>query len=127
MTHRRIESFSGRSRLSELSTQIFKDAEADLAYRAKWYSGRILIYGALIVWAVICLFPIYWTVTTSFKMAPDVMKGHLIPWVDFEPKWRGWRSLGLSPETIFQTSTVREEFLKRFMNSVITSISAVPR
>lgn len=110
--------------MAEQSTQIFVDGEQDLAYRAKWYMGRVAIYGQLILWSFICLFPIYWTVTTSFKMAPDVMQGHLVPWLDFEPRWRGWRSLGLSPNTIFETSTVREEFLKRFMNSVITSISA---
>jgi len=110
--------------MSGQTTQIFSDAEPDLAFRAKWYTERVLIYGALIFWAVICLFPIYWTVTTSFKLAPDVMRGNLVPWVDFEPQWRGWRSLGLSPNTISETSTVREEFLKRFMNSVIISISA---
>ena len=87
-------------------------------------SGRVLIYGALVFWAVICFFPIYWTISTSFKTAPNVMQGHLIPWLDYVPKWLGWRSLGLSPETIFQTSTVREEFLKRFANSVVTSVSA---
>nr|ADI20538.1 ABC-type sugar transport system, permease component [uncultured alpha proteobacterium EB080_L58F04] len=80
-----------------------------------------MIYGVLILWAVICLFPIYWTLTTSFKAAPDVMKGNLIPWWDFTPKWLGMRSLGLSPETIFQESTVREEFLKRFWNSTIAA------
>lgn len=106
------------------STQIFRDTEPDLAFRAKWYTRRVVIYGALAFWSVVCFFPIYWTVTTSFKIAPDVMQGHLIPWVDFEPQWRGWRSLGLSPETIFETSTVREEFLKRFMNSVIISLGA---
>ncbi len=104
--------------------QIFVDSEIDLAYRAKWFTKRFLIYGALIFWAIVCLFPIYWTITTSFKIAPDVMQGRLIPWVDYQPQWRGWRSLGLSPETIFGVSTVREEFLKRFMNSVITSFSA---
>ncbi len=106
------------------TAQIFVDADTDLRYRTKWYTKRALIYGGLIFWAIICLFPIYWTITTSFKVAPDVMQGNLIPWVDFAPRWRGWRSLGLSPETIFQTSTVREEFLKRFMNSVIISLSA---
>jgi len=85
---------------------------------------RILIYSALIFWAFLCLFPIYWTITTSFKTAVNVTQGHLIPWVDFTPKWIGFRSLGLSPETIFQISTVRDEFLRRFFNSVITSISA---
>ena len=85
---------------------------------------RILIYGALLFWAFLCLFPIYWTITTSFKTAVSVTQGHLIPWIDFTPKWIGFRSLGMSPETIFQISTVRDEFLKRFVNSVITSTSA---
>ena len=85
---------------------------------------RIMIYGGLLFWAFLCLFPIYWTITTSFKTAVSVTQGHLIPWIDFTPKWIGFRSLGLSPETIFQISTVREEFLKRFFNSVITSVSS---
>ena len=103
---------------------IFRDSEPDLRFRAKWYTSRAAIYGALLIWSIVCLFPIFWTVTTSFKIAPDVMRGHLIPWMDFAPQWRGWRSLGLSPNTIFETSTVREEFLKRFLNSVITSLGA---
>ncbi len=107
-----------------MSGQIFHDGEADLAHRAKWWTGRALIYGALALWAFICLFPIFWTLTTSFKTAPDVMKGNILPWWDFRPAWLGWRSLGLSPETIFEESTVREEFLKRFLNSLVTSVSA---
>ncbi len=96
----------------------------DPAERAKFVSSRVLIYGALLLWAFIALFPIYWTVTTSFKVAVNVTQGHLIPWVDFEPDWKGWRSLGLSPDTIGETSTVREEFLKRFENSILASIGA---
>ena len=78
----------------------------------------------MILWAFISLFPIYWTISTSFKAAPNVMQGHLIPWIDFKPDWKGWRSLGLSPDTIGQTSTVREEFLKRFENSIFASLGA---
>ncbi len=105
-------------------SQIFHDSAEERAPRAAWYASRIAIYGMLILWAVICLFPIYWTITSSFKMAPDVMKGHMIPWVDFQPKWIGWRSLGLSPDTIGSDSTVRDEFMKRFFNSAIISLSA---
>ena len=94
------------------------------AMKARFLSSRVLIYGALLLWAFICLFPLYWTVTTSFKVAVNVTQGHLIPWVDFQPDWRGWRSLGLSPDTIGTTSTVRDEFVKRFTNSVITSVCA---
>ena len=87
-------------------------------------SGRVLIYGALLLWSFICLFPIYWTVTTSFKVAVDVTQGHLIPWVDFTPSWKGWRSLGLSPDTIGEVSTVRDEFIQRIENSIIASVGA---
>ncbi|MEL6963854.1 MAG: carbohydrate ABC transporter permease, partial [Pseudomonadota bacterium] len=92
--------------------------------RYRWWLMRLVVYGLLIFWAVICIFPIYWTLTTSFKMAPNVMKGHLVPWLDYAPAWLGWKSLGLSPDTIFATSTVRAEFLKRFLNSVIIATSA---
>jgi multiple sugar transport system permease protein len=92
--------------------------------RAKHISRRALIYGALLLWAFVTLFPIYWTVTTSFKTAVDVTQGHLIPWVDFQPDWRGWRSLGLSPDRIGETSTARDEFLQRFTNSVTASLGA---
>ena len=91
---------------------------------ARMLTGRVLVYGALLLWTFICLFPIYWTVTTSFKTAVNVTQGHLIPWVDFQPDWRGWRSLGLSPDTIGQVSTVRDEFIKRIANSAITSVTA---
>lgn len=92
--------------------------------RAKHATGRILIYAALLSWALISLFPLYWTVTTSFKVAKDVQLGHIVPWLQFEPDWKGWRSLGLSPDTIFERSTVREEFLLRFKNSVTMSIGS---
>lgn len=105
-------------------TAIFKDSEADRSFRAKWWVNRLAVYGVLILWAIICLFPIYWTITTSLKMAPNVMQGNLVPWVDYAPRWLGWRSLGLSPDTIGAESTVRDEFMKRFLNSVITAFAS---
>ncbi len=104
--------------------QIFHDSDLDRAHKAKWFASRLAIYGVLLLWTVICLFPIYWTITTSFKMAPDVMQGNMVPFIDYTPKWLGWRSLGLSPDTISAESTVRAEFLKRFMNSTVVSLSA---
>ena len=90
----------------------------------KFYFGRIFVYGALILWTIICLFPIYWTLSTSFKVAKDVQKGAIVPWVDYQPNWKGWQTLGLSPDSIMRPSTVRSEFIDRFFNSVITSVSA---
>ncbi|MBC7736158.1 MAG: carbohydrate ABC transporter permease [Candidatus Saccharibacteria bacterium] len=117
------------------STQIFHDSESDLGQRTKWWASRTVIYGLLALWAFISLFPIYWTFTTSFKIQTDVMRGSLVPgwegmfgtpapkWA-FTPKWLGWKSLGLSPQTIFTESTVRAEFLRRFGNSVVISVSS---
>ncbi|MDD9908788.1 MAG: carbohydrate ABC transporter permease [Ahrensia sp.] len=96
----------------------------DRRQRMRWWAMRITIYSLLIIWAAICLFPIFWTLTTSFKVARNVMQGDILPWLEFTPKWLGWRSLGLSPDTIGNVSTVREEFLKRFYNSAIISVSA---
>ena len=107
-----------------MTEQVFHDHPADAGQGAKWYAGRAAIYGILIFWTIICLFPIYWTITTSFKLAPNVMQGHMVPFVDYQPAWKGWESLGLSPRLIGQESTVREEFVKRFTNSAITSVSA---
>lgn len=105
-------------------TQIFHDSKVDLAFRARWFASRTAIYGILLLWTLICLFPIYWTITTSFKLAPNVMQGHLLPFWDFQPQWRGWKSLGLSPDTLWNESTVREEFLKRFTNSAILALAS---
>jgi multiple sugar transport system permease protein len=88
------------------------------------FGGKAVVYTLLIAWTFVALFPIYWTLSTSMKLGRDVTQGHLIPWVDFAPRWKGWQSLGLSPDTIFATSDVREEFLKKFVNSVICSLGA---
>jgi multiple sugar transport system permease protein len=98
----------------------------DTAEAAPWkrIGARVLIYAALLLWTFIALFPLYWTLSTSFKLGKDVTQGHLLPWIDFAPNWKGWQSLGLSPDTIFATSNVRDEFLKRFFNSVIASVGA---
>jgi multiple sugar transport system permease protein len=90
---------------------------------SRWI-GHIVTYVLLAVWAVVSLFPVFWTITTSTKTAADVTQGHIVPWVDFMPDWRGWRSLGLSPDTILRPSTARDEFLFRFLNTVTTAVGA---
>jgi multiple sugar transport system permease protein len=114
----------GAARLATDALALERDRDHEPARRAKYVSSRVLIYGALLLWAFISLFPIYWTVTTSFKVAVDVTQGHLVPGIDFHPDWKGWRSLGLSPDTIGEISTVRDEFLMRFENSILASVGA---
>lgn len=38
-------------------SQIFHDHEADQKLRVKWWTSRVAIYAALLIWAVICIFP----------------------------------------------------------------------
>lgn len=100
------------------------DRNSDFSAGAWQTAGKAAIYILLIAWTIVCLFPIYWTITTSFKTAPNVMQGALIPWADYTPAWLGWRSLGLSPDTIGAESTVRSEFLKRALNSSVASLAS---
>jgi multiple sugar transport system permease protein len=97
---------------------------ASLGYWVARFGGRTAVYSLLLAWTIIALFPIYWTLSTSLKLGRDVTQGHLVPWVDFSPGWRGWQSLGLSPDTFFETSNVREQFLNKFINTAICSIGA---
>ena len=106
-----------------LSTSALTDSGV-ATRRLKHVASKVGIYAALVLWAFVSLFPVYWTITTSMKVAKDVQLGHLIPWVDFQPNWLGWRSLGLSPDTFGQVSTVRDEFLGRFLNSIYTAFGA---
>jgi multiple sugar transport system permease protein len=109
-----------------LATQVepIRIRRSDGQRRTRHIIGQVLIYGALIFWTFVSLFPIYWTITTSFKVAVDVTQGHLIPWRDFTPDWKGWRSIGLSPDMLGEKSNTREEFMLRFKNSLILSIGA---
>jgi len=85
---------------------------------------KFLIYTVLIFWTVVCIFPIYWTVTTSFKAAKDVYQREIIPWLQFQPIWKGWQSIGLSPSTIGEPSSTRDQFFKYASNTVSISFSA---
>lgn len=85
---------------------------------------KVLIYLALALWTVVALFPIFWTLSTTFKVAKDVQLGNIVPWWQFTPNWLGLRSIGLSPDTIWTESTPRTEFLARFWNSILASTGA---
>ncbi len=99
------------------------DAPSENQATAKFYFGRFFIYGALTLWTIICLFPIYWTLTTSFKVAKDVQKGAITPgWISSPTGKAGSRSAvaGNHCPPLHRARRV----LKRFFNSAITSVSA---
>lgn len=82
------------------------------------FLGRTGIYLALIIWAIICLFPLYWTATTSIKSREAVLQGpKYVPWVDFQPDQMGWFPLLYEPGQ-------QANFLRHFQNTLVVSLLA---
>jgi multiple sugar transport system permease protein len=51
-------------------------------------------YVILGFWAFIVLFPLYWLITTAFKLPIDVASGpKYIPFVDFQPSLHAWQEM----------------------------------
>jgi len=70
-------------------------------------------YAILILWTIIVLFPMFWTVTTSFKEKLDVFLGpKYIPWLDFQPTTKWW-------VRIFTVE--RRELVTPFINSLVVA------
>jgi multiple sugar transport system permease protein len=70
-----------------------------------------VLYGLLIFWAIICLFPFYWMITTSFKQPLDVNRApRYMPFLDFQPTIQWWEVL-----LVQEQSTT----LRYFRNSLI--------
>ena len=85
-----------------------------------------LIYGVLMLWAFICLFPIYWTITTTFKTAAERDAGRhhsLGSGTISRTGWAGARS-ACRPTRSVETPRCAAEFMARFRNSVIGLIAA---
>ena len=74
-------------------------------------------YTLLFGWALICLFPLYWLLITSFKQPIAVFRGpRYFPWIDFQPTLDAWRYLLFGP--------VQREVLRSWTNSAILAISS---
>lgn len=91
-----------------------------------WHAGRsptalppLLaagFYAALIAWAAVVLFPLYWIVVTSFKLPIHVYSGPVyLPFIDFTPSLHAWRYLLVD---------LRNDTLRPFMNTVIVALSS---
>lgn len=58
----------------------------------------VVTYTLLILWTLICLFPIYWVLITSFKLPIAVFQGpKYFPWIDFQPVLDAWQFLLTGP------------------------------
>ena len=60
--------------------------------------NQIVTHALLFLWTIVCLFPIYWVIITSFKRPIAVFQGpKYFPWVDFEPTLNAWKFLLTGP------------------------------
>ena len=58
----------------------------------------VITYTLLVVWTVVCLFPLYWLLITSFKQPIAVFQGpKYFPWIDFKPTLSAWQFLLAKP------------------------------
>ena len=79
-------------------------------------ASKVLVYGALLIWAAFVLFPIYWLFITSFKDPASVNQGpFFLPFVDFSPTLAAWEELFI---------TDAEDTLRAYLNSIIIALSA---
>lgn len=54
----------------------------------------LVSYVILGFWAFVVLFPLYWLITTAFKLPVDVASGpKYIPFVDFQPSLHAWQEM----------------------------------
>jgi len=60
--------------------------------------NQIVTHVLLFLWTIVCLFPIYWVIITSFKRPIAVFQGpKYFPWIDFEPTLNAWKFLLTGP------------------------------
>ena len=79
-------------------------------------AGRVLTYAVLIAWGFVCLFPIYWTFTTSLKDQVGVLQGPTyVPYVDFQPSSIGW-------ESILGEEDQRQTIVRNARNSLLIAL-----
>ena len=81
-------------------------------YRVLKIAGQVLIYAFLTLFAFICLFPLYWLLTTSLKPSLDVFSTELLGF--FTPSLENYEQVLL-----------KDKFPQYLLNSVIVSIATV--
>ena len=78
--------------------------------------ARVIAFAVLLLWSLVCIFPIYWLVIASFKTPNDQFDGpSYAPYIDFAPTLEAWN---------FILADAHQNLLWPFLNSLITSLAA---
>ena len=79
-------------------------------------AAGVLRYVVLVLWALVCLIPIYWVAVNSIKSYWDIAKGpRYLPFIDFTPRLDAWVYIFFNPE---------ERLVSQFFNSAIDAVSS---
>jgi multiple sugar transport system permease protein len=78
--------------------------------------GSLFRYALLAFWSLVCIFPLYWLVITSFKSENDITSSaHYLPFVDFTPSLRAW---------VFILTDSADRLVPSFINSAIIALTS---
>ena len=78
--------------------------------------GKALTYIVLSLWALVCLFPLYWLAVTSLKGASEIMGGPFyLPFVDFVPSLEAWAFVLLDSN---------QNLVLQYFNSVVAGLTS---
>ncbi len=78
--------------------------------------SKVATYGVLWLWAVVCIFPLYWVALASIKAVEDLDGGPaFLPFIDFMPMLDAWR---------FILTDAYENLVMRFVNSAVAAACA---
>ena len=115
----------GAARLATDALTLERVRDHDPARHAKFFSSRVLIYGALLLWAFI-------------SPVPDLLDGHdlvqdrgqrharatSIPWVDFMPDWKAGARSACRRTRSARPRRCATNSCMRFENSILASVGA---
>ena len=81
--------------------------------------NKIFSYTFLLFWSLVCLFPLYWVIVTSFKTLPTFSNGPFyLPFYDFDASFSAWK-------TIFDDNETYVAFINSIYVSLMSSTIAL--
>ena len=93
--------------------------------KKKWTVGKILEHVFLILWLLLCLFPLYWMFTMSLKDTNEIFGGNVVGlptqwlWENYANAWGGGGKV-----SIYLLNSVIDTFATLFLTSLFGFMSA---
>lgn len=89
-----------------------------------YYILRILLYGALVVAALVMLLPFMWMLSSSLKLQKDVF-AFPIQWIPTNPQWQNYKKIWTQiPLLTYYANTIKLTFLITLLQLITSSFAA---